>query len=107
MKKSFLSEINAIQILLKGGKSAKLHFLKWTQRIRDTIVSIQTLTVLASIDSGYLGRFTKPFVPVFIRIDDKHTENAVFLHFNESEYLRKDLKLGFSLVWRILQFLFV
>ncbi len=29
LKKSFLSEFNVLQMLLKGGKSAKMYFFKW------------------------------------------------------------------------------
>lgn len=32
--KSFLSEINALQMLLKGGKNDKIHFFKWTHSYR-------------------------------------------------------------------------
>lgn len=32
-KKCFLSEITTLQILLKGGKSARMYFLKWTRQL--------------------------------------------------------------------------
>ena len=33
LKKSFITEINALQLSLRGGKSEEKHLLKWTQGI--------------------------------------------------------------------------